>query len=615
MATVGITPAVGPGRPPSVVEQELVNSLDWLVSLRWLAGGLVLVATFLAAAVLHVPVPARGLVTTALAIFAYNALLRWSLHLLRRAAPEATGRFEAFGRVQIGLDWLAMAAIIAQSGGAESPAIVFFLFHITIASLLLSHHLEFVWVSLAPLLVAGVAALEYTGVLPHVAVIQPARFRDPVFVLASVGFFTVACYSMAYCCMAIASRLRRREQELGGLYASVRGITSSLELDAVLDHIVEAAANVLGCRAAAIRLVDLTRSQVEFAASWGLSETYQDQVPEEYARSMLDRDTLREGVVHVPDIFRDPRMARPDLARAEGITSMLSVPLLGRTGPLGVLRAYGDAGHRFTPGDADYLRAVAAHGAVAIENAKAYRVLARLDEDKSRFLGLTTHELRSPVRATETLLATLSESVEGELRADLAELLRRARRRLASLHELIDDLLDLAAGKAAMRVPQYRMLDAVALVRDVVERHRPLAGEKGLTLDFEAPGQGVDLWCDPADLERMTANLVGNAVKYTYRGGVSVRLYRDGDRVCLTVRDTGIGIPEEAQARLFEEFYRAGNAKAAGETGTGLGLAIVKQLAERHGGEVTVSSHEGGGSVFTITLPRAGPGPGGSDTE
>lgn len=616
--TTGMVATGGTGsyRQPSLVEQELVHSLDWLVSMRWLAGGLVLFTTLMAAPVFRMPLPAGTLTVTGLAILGYNALLRWGLRLLRSSSPGNSARFEMFGRLQIGLDWIAMAALIAQSGGVESPAIVFFLFHITIASLLLPHHLGFVYVSSAPLLVTGVALLEYFGVIPHVAVIHPARYRDLLFVSASIGFFAIACYTMAYLCMSIAHRLRRRERELGGLYDSVRDITSSLELTAVLERIAEAAARVLGCRAAAIRLIDPARTQVEFAASWGLSETYRDEVPNEYARSMLDRDTVRERVVHVTDIEHDERVARPDLARAEGIASMLSVPLIGRSGPLGVLRAYGGPGHRFAAGDAAYLQAVAAHGAAAIENAKAYRLLADLDREKSRFLSMTTHELRSPVRATESLLATLDDGCAATLPEDHRELLQRARRRLATLHELIDDLLDLAAGKAELKVEQPRITDLRAVVGEVLERFQPLAAQKQLALTAELPERPVEVWCDPADLERIAGNLVGNAVKYTVRGGVTIVLFADeGERARLEVRDTGIGIPAEALPRVFQEFYRAGNAKAAGESGTGLGLAIVRLLAERAGGDVTVASREGEGSTFTVTLPRAGGPPRDSDTE
>lgn len=597
-------PAPPPGSPrgPSLVERELANSLGWLISLRWLAGAAVLGATLTAVLLFRIPLPAGPLSATGGAILLYNASF-WLVHWhLRRSHRDDPATFETFARVQIGADWAAMAVLIALSGGAESPAIIFFLFHITIASLLLPHHHGFLYVTIAPFLVAVVAVLEYVGVLPHVAVIQPARYRDPLFVTAVLAFFTLACYVMAYCCMAIARRLRRREAELGGLYDGVRDVTSTLDITAVLDRIVEAAARVLGCRAAAIRLIDTSRSQVEFAASFGLSEAYRDEVPAEFARSVLDQDTLRNGLVNMPDVSADPRIWHPELVRDEGIASMLSVAIIGRTGPLGVLRAYGAPGHRFGEEDVAYLQAVAAHGAVAIENAKAYKLLADLDRDKSRFLRMTTHELRSPVRVTESLLMTLGGGYVGTLDAEQAEVLARAQRRLASLHALIDDLLDLAAGKANMEAVQRRLVDLRAIAADVAERFQAVAAGKAITLSVDLASEPVLVWCDPGDAERIAANLVSNAVKYTKQGGVRVSVARDGQLARLEVADTGIGIPQDALPHLFKEFYRAANAKAAEESGTGLGLSIVKLLVERYGGRVAVTSDEGRGTTITIQL-------------
>jgi len=599
-----VRPAVQ-ARRRSLVEQELINSLGWLISLRWLAGLSVLAGTAFATLALRVQLPADALYVVGGSILAYNAAFWWTLRWLQRQRPEATPAFESFTRAQIGLDWLAMTVLIASSGGAESPAIIFFLFHITIASLLLPHHHGFLYVTLAPVLVGGVALLEIAGVLPHVAIVQPARFRDPLYVSAVLGFFTVACYVMAYSCMSIARRLRRREAELGGLYEGVRDVTSTLDITTVLDRIVEAAARVLTCKAAAIRLIDQSRSLVEFAASWGLSETYRDEVPGEYARSMLDQDTLREGVVHVKDVENDPRIWHPELVRDERIASMLSVAIVGRTGPMGVLRAYGAPGHQFNAEDIAYLQAVAAHGAVAIENAKAYRLLADLDRDKSKFLRITTHELRSPVRVTESLLMTLADGYVGSLAPDQEEVVHRAQRRLATLHALIDDLLDLAAGKADMDRAAPRTVDLRTVVDEITERFKSVASGKGIGLALEQPGGPLDVFCDPADLDRIVVNLVSNAVKYTRQGQVRVALDRDDGHVRLEVADTGIGIPREAMPHLFHEFYRASNAKAVEESGTGLGLSIVKLLVERSGGQISVASEEGRGTTMTVTFPPA----------
>jgi signal transduction histidine kinase len=565
----------------------------------------VLLAVPIVTLVLRVPVPADRLAATGFAVLGYNAGLWLLVRWIRRVRPGDVSMFESFVRLQIALDWITMAELLTLSGGAESPAIVFFLFHIAVASLLLPHRLSWVYVGMAPLIVAAVAALEYFGVVPHVAVIQPPRFRDPRYLGVAIGFFAVACYTLAYCCMTIAHRLRRRETELAGLYVGVRTIASTLEIADVLDRIVEAATRVLGCRAAAIRLLDPTRSQVEFAASCGLSETYRSEVPEEWARSQLDRDTLRDGVVHVDDVKRDPRVWHAERVRAEGIASMLSVPIAGRAGALGVLRAYGGPGHRFSTDDEAYLRAVAAQGAVAVEHAKAFRRLAELDRDKSRFLRMTTHELRSPVRVTESLLMTLAQGYAGDLTGEQRELVDRAQRRLQSLHVLVDDLLSLAAGKADLVVLRQRAVDLREVVREVGERFRVVAGARGVALDWGTGHEPIEVWCDPDDLERIVVNLVSNAVKYTPRGRVSVAAAAEGDRARLDVTDTGIGIPEDALPHLFDEFYRASNARAVEESGTGLGLAIVKLLVDRYGGELSVTSREGKGTTIGVSLARA----------
>ncbi len=587
-------------RRVSLVEQELVRSVEWLISLRWIAGGTIVLAAPLAAGVLGAPLPAARLTTTGFAILAYNAGLFFILWWLRRRRPGDTRLFEHFTRLQIALDWVTTAELMALTGGAESPVAVFFLFHIAIASLLLPHRLGFLYVGMAPALVALVAVREYFGWSPHVAILQPPRHQDPVFVLASVGFFSITCWVLAYCCMSIARRLRRRETELGSLYDGVRDIAGSLELDVVLERICETGTHVLACRAAAIRLLDPAGAQVEFAASFGLSQDYRHEVPGEMARSRLDRDTLTDGVTHVRDTSNDDRVWHPERVRDEGIASMLSVAIPGHAGPLGVLRAYGAVGHRFGDEDVEFLQAVAAQGGVAIEHAKAFRLLATLDRDKSRFLRMTTHELRSPVRVTESLLMTLRDGYAGPLQPEQLELLERAQRRLHSLHALVDDLLGLAAGKAALTTAQPQIVDLGALVRDASERYRALADEKRLALAVRVPEEPLMLECDPVDLDRIVTNIVGNAVKYTREGSVLVTLAHDGPHARFEVTDTGIGISEEAQSHLFEEFYRAPNARQLEESGTGLGLAIVRHLVERWKGRITVSSREGAGTTFRI---------------
>ncbi len=601
----GARPADSDGRRMTLAEQELVGSLGWLVAMRWVAGLAVVAAAFVAARILRLPVPWASLTGVGLFILVYNAGLRWWLGRFGQTPPDSMLGYARFARAQIGLDWLAMTALTSLSGGIESPVIIFFLFHISIAALLLPHARAYLQVALAPALVAVVTVLEYTGVTPHVSLYGTSRYRDPIFIASVLSFFTAGCFMLAYFCVAISVRLRRREKEIGGLYESVRDATATLDLQTVLSRLVESATRVLDCKGAAIRLLDPARKQVAFAATYGLSEEYVGRVPQEYTRSRLDQATLAGEALFVADATEDPRVWNRSRVREEGIESMLSVPLSGKSGPLGVLRAYGGEGHKFSDEDAAFLELVAAHGVVAIENAQAYQMLAEMDREKSRFVRAATHELRSPINVTESLLTALASGYVGELPPGHVEVVNRALKRVQALKSLVNDLLDLAAGKALAKPTERRRVPLGALVGEVCERFQARADAKGIALKVDPPAGPLEVLADPADLDRVVTNLVGNAVKYTVAGGVTVRLAAEDGFARLAVTDTGIGIPAESMPNLFQEFYRAKNAKALDEAGTGLGLTIVKDLVERYGGRVRVESREGEGTTFTVTLPLA----------
>jgi len=219
-------------------------------------------------------------------------------------------------------------------------------------------------------------------------------------------------------------------------------------------------------------------------------------------------------------------------------------------------------------------------------------------------MSMITHELRSPVQVTSSLLNVLSRGYVGELNDRQADLVDRARRRIQVLESLIDDLLDLAAGKADGPADvAHGPVSLSEVLHEVCMRHEPLAAEKGLSVQYSGLDDGLIVCGDREELDRIFNNLVSNAVKYTQAGGVEVRTERTDGWVRITVADTGIGVPADALPRLFQEFFRAKNAKASRETGTGLGLAIVKDLVERYGGRVEVESVEGMGTNFVVLLP------------
>ncbi|RPJ83398.1 MAG: GAF domain-containing protein, partial [Acidobacteria bacterium] len=365
--------SMGPGKSrtagqiETVEDQELASSLGWLIRLRWMAGGGLVLATAIASRA-GLSLAELPLYVTGLIILAYNAAFRFVPGWRPDQALASPVARQWFARVQIGADWLATAVLIHYTGGIESPAVVFYLLHITIASLLLPHDRALLYVALAPALVGGVALAEYKGWLPHVAFIGPTvEHADAGFVIAALCFFTGAAYAMAICAMSISRRLRRREHEIAGLYESVRLSTSTLDLSLVLERLTEAAVKALRCQAASIRLLDSTGRRVDMVATHGLSDTYQGKAPMDLGKALVDREVLTGKVVLVADVAADPRVYNPQAVMDEGIRSMLCAPLMGKRGAIGVLRAYGAEGHEFTPDDGAFLAALAVHGAVAIE--------------------------------------------------------------------------------------------------------------------------------------------------------------------------------------------------------------------------------------------------------
>nr|MBA3290282.1 hypothetical protein [Actinomycetota bacterium] len=176
----------------------------------------------------------------------------------------------------------------------------------------------------------------------------------------------------------------------------------------------------------------------------------------------------------------------------------------------------------------------------------------------------------------------------------------------ARLGRLIGDLLDLSRLEEPQAVPE-ELVDLSASARRVIEDARVDGRVKSIELNVEISG-GVFVKGDESQMTVLIRNLVENGIRYTLEGGrVSVDVYQDGGNAIVRVSDSGIGIPLEAQARVFERFYRVDRARSRDRGGTGLGLAIVKHVAELHGGEVRLESELGRGSIFTARIPAVPP--------
>jgi len=195
--------------------------------------------------------------------------------------------------------------------------------------------------------------------------------------------------------------------------------------------------------------------------------------------------------------------------------------------------------------------------------------------------------------------AVQNSKIDPEAREALGTVLEETVR----LSKIVDQLLAMSrldAGEAFLELSHF---DFSELVRTTVEHMRLLVDEKKLVLKVEA-AEPVHVEGDPSRLQQVVVNLLDNAIKYTPEGGeVRVSVRAEAEKAVLTITDTGIGISEEAQTQIFERFYRTDKARSRQLGGTGLGLSIVKSIGAAHGGQVTVESAEGRGSIFRFEIP------------
>lgn len=234
----------------------------------------------------------------------------------------------------------------------------------------------------------------------------------------------------------------------------------------------------------------------------------------------------------------------------------------------------------------------------------ANQELKRLDKLKDEFLANTSHELRTPLHGilglTEAVLRREGDDLDDASRQHL-EMALAAGRRLASL---VNDILDFSKLRHQKLTLRTKVIDVRAAVDLVLTVALPLAQPKGLVLRNEVDREMLVV-ADESRLQQILTNLVGNAVKFTPSGEVLVSATKDGSRVFIRVKDSGIGVAVDARARIFESFEQGDGSTAREFGGTGLGLAVTRQLVGLHGGQISVESEPGKGSTFTFDLPLA----------
>jgi PAS domain S-box-containing protein len=295
--------------------------------------------------------------------------------------------------------------------------------------------------------------------------------------------------------------------------------------------------------------------------------------------------------------------------REAGVTSYISVPLASGVRTLGVLTFVTAASGRvYGVEDVRAARDLAARAALAVENANLLAALQEADRRKDEFLAILAHELRNPlapIRNAVQILRTQGPPVpQLQWARDVIE------RQVEQLTRLVDDLLDVSRitrGKIELRTERVEL---AAVVRDAVEASRPLVEKWSHALAVELPPAPLFLQADRTRIAQVLLNLLDNAAKYTEPGGrIWLTAAREGGEVVIRVRDTGIGIPADMLARIFDLFTQVDRSVERFQGGLGIGLTLVQRLVAMHGGTVEArSAGPGQGSEFVLRLPRAGAG-------
>ena len=248
--------------------------------------------------------------------------------------------------------------------------------------------------------------------------------------------------------------------------------------------------------------------------------------------------------------------------------------------------------------------------ATSIANARAYEeerrraeALAEIDRAKTVFFSNVSHEFRTPLTLLLGPLEDLLDASQSRLSAEQRQELDLAHRNALRLLKLVNTLLDFSRIEAGRIEASFEPTDLAAYTAELASAFRSAVEKADVRLIVDCPPVAATVYVDRDMWEKIVLNLLSNAFKFTLEGEIEVRVCGEGEAAVLTVRDTGTGIPEDEQTRIFQRFHRVRGARSRTHEGTGIGLALVQELVRLHGGTITVDSAPGRGSLFTVRLP------------
>jgi signal transduction histidine kinase len=411
-------------------------------------------------------------------------------------------------------------------------------------------------------------------------------------------------------------QLIQRAKEMNTLQEITDAISDHPNQTGILNSIVSIVARSLKADLCAFLLLDEdTAELVTQPGAFGVNNDegslYRISLQNEDASSVRVFCTGKPFITG--DAQNDPQVIA-QYARLWKCHSLMVVPLSVEGRTIGVMRVGSFERDHFTPDHLAFMRVIAEEAAVLVESAVLSQKLAeknlelsQLHSMKDDFVSTVSHEFKTPLTSIKGFLSVLLEEEAGPLNKDQKRFLGITMSAAERLGTLVADMLDISRLEAGLSMEMGAVgMDQVARVS--VENHRWLAENKQIRLLLEIPPLLPQVRGNEEYLRQACDNLVSNALKFTPEGGeVTVSLANKGEALQLSVQDSGIGIPEKDQQRIFEKFFRASNRQQIKAPGTGLGLSIAQSIVDKHGGRIWVDSVPDEGTCFHIVVPIAKP--------
>jgi signal transduction histidine kinase/HAMP domain-containing protein len=407
--------------------------------------------------------------------------------------------------------------------------------------------------------------------------------------------------------------LARTVEELKALGDVSQTVNSTLDLQTVLTRIVRHAVQISIADAGTIYEFDENEQVFIPRINFGVSDEFIQAMRESRQRvgdrTVLGQCAERKLPVQIPDLVDIPDYPLSYMKKTD-FRALLAVPLLRKDRHIGGLVIRRKSAGEFTESVVNLLQTFAEQSVIAIHNARLFheiedkgRELQAANKHKSEFLANMSHELRTPLNAILGYTELIIDNIYGDVTDKIKDVLERVEKNGQHLLNLINDVLDLSkieAGRLYLSLNDYSIQDVIQTVFISVEA---LAGEKNLELKMKVSeglktGKG-----DEQRIAQVILNLVGNAIKFTEQGKIEVNATVSNESFLISVSDTGPGLSETDQKKIFDEFQQADNSSTRAKGGTGLGLSISKKIVEMHGGRIWVDSILGKGSTFSFTLP------------